>query len=732
VLEIQVQIRGKIIVSVSGCHLNQNKVHQYRIYPQTNLKEIAKVSFRVTNRTYSLMLTLPKASGIIPMTARLSIFDQPEDPWGQPSQQPDGGVALPNTESVTQTSSDKGKMPATESGDNTYAFNQTEQEWDTDNHWQELSLRPESANVSNGSSSQQIPRASSPQLIDLEDTPTNTEANPWSSERRPDPPPKDKVEDQPPTSQPPPPTLDPLPPMSEAELKNFQEKQAETYAIRHINWTDYTGQLRESPVLVQSRNGPCPLLALVNGLIMRSDRKAQPPIVRALQTRENISLGLLIQALFDELVTYSNEELPDIEALSRFLTMLHTGMNVNPRLTLGSPAALGSFFETKDIQLYDSFKVPLVHGWIATPASGVHDSMVRVAQYYEDIQLLRFRKEEIEDRVFRNGATLTPDEERLMNDIQTIDQFVNIENTTQLTEFGLDHLGKTLPPGSVSILFRNDHFSTLYKHPQSGQLFTLITDAGYADHAEVVWESLVDITGANTEYYAGDFRPVGHGPSAPGPAGPSHLVSQRNSSRNNGATTSSTPSQHTTEQEDADYAYALSLQFQEEAQQQQERQRQPNARSSSTRVASTAARNTVPAHRYSQSTASGSTSRLRNPSVSSSSLQSPPRRNENNNNLHNIPQDAPGAADNDDDIADDAPPPSYEQVARNKAAEMFNRQQQPQPQPGLGPNTEYGTRRIQPYPSGSTPTPSTGRRQPLQSVPDRRAQASRDKDCIVM
>jgi hypothetical protein len=401
-------------------------------------------------------------------------------------------------------------------------------------------------------------------------------------------------------------------------------------------------------------------------------------------------------------------------------------MNVNPRLTLSSPAALGSFFETKDIRLYDSFKVLLVHGWIATPTSGVHDAMVRVAQYYEDIQLLQFRKEELEDRVFRNEATLTPDEERLMNDIHTIDQFVNIENTTQLTDFGLDHLGKTLPPGSVSILFRNDHFSTLYKHPQSEQLFTLITDAGYADHAEVVWESLVDITGANTEYYAGDFRPVGHGPSASAPTGSSHLVSQRTSSRNNAVTTASTPSQHTTEQEDADYAYALSLQYQEEAQQQQQRQQQPNARSSSTRVASTAARNTTPAHRYSQSTASGSASRLRNPSVSSSSLQSPSRRNNENNNLHNIPQDAPSATDGDDDIADDAPPPSYEQVARNKAAEMHQH-----PQPGLGLNTEYGTRRIQQYPATSTTT-ATGRRQPLQTVPDRRAQASRDKDCIVM
>ena len=126
---------------------------------------------------------------------------------------------------------------------------------------------------------------------------------------------------------------------SVTERERQREQYAETYAIRQIDWTDHTGKLRESPVLVQNMNGPCPLLALVNGLVMRADRNSPPPIVKALRTREQISLGLLIQALFDELTTCrgADEPLPDIEDLSRFLTMLHTGMNVNPRLTLVPP-----------------------------------------------------------------------------------------------------------------------------------------------------------------------------------------------------------------------------------------------------------------------------------------------------------------------------------------------------------------------------------------------------------
>lgn len=126
------------------------------------------------------------------------------------------------------------------------------------------------------------------------------------------------------------------PPLSEVDAQRHQEQRSETYNIRHINWTDMTGQLRQSPVLVQNNNGPCPLLALVNTLVLRAPKDSQPPIIKALQTREQISLGLLIEALFDEVTTNLNpdDEFPDIEALSKFLTMLHTGMNVNPRLTL--------------------------------------------------------------------------------------------------------------------------------------------------------------------------------------------------------------------------------------------------------------------------------------------------------------------------------------------------------------------------------------------------------------
>lgn len=126
--------------------------------------------------------------------------------------------------------------------------------------------------------------------------------------------------------------------LSPVDAARQKEQRAETYSIRQINRVDQAGTLFQSPILVQNENGPCPLLALVNALILNAKFETPPPIVKALRTREQISLGLLIEALFEELTTClgPDEEFPDIEALTQFLTMLHTGMNVNPCLTLVS------------------------------------------------------------------------------------------------------------------------------------------------------------------------------------------------------------------------------------------------------------------------------------------------------------------------------------------------------------------------------------------------------------
>ncbi|KAK2735196.1 hypothetical protein FQN57_001336 [Myotisia sp. PD_48] len=525
----------------------------------------------------------------------------------------------------------------------------------------------------------------------------------------------------------------PPPPPLPSGARHEQLNSSETYDIRIANWKDGASDLRLSPILVQNENGPCPLLALVNGLVLRSPPGLNTPLIRALWSRERISLGLLMQALFDELVSSASRdsEIPDVDDLSRFLTMLHTGMNVNPRLTpTMDPPTPGTFQETRDAGLYSSFNLPLVHGWTAPPTSPAHEAMLRVAEYHDDIQLLHFQKEELEAKVFRGGS-LTMDEQQLAQDIDNIQRFV-MDNVTQLSAFGLQHLNRSLKPGSISILFRNDHFSTLYKHPLSHQLFTLVTDAGYASHAEIIWESLVDINGTNSELFSGDFLPVGVPASRAKPS--------TNEPAAAGENTTSDSSSHN-EQMDADYAFALSLQYEDEQRDVQEREQNQRNTTLSPRTNVNSPTMVPPPRGISAHSNSISSTYPVRPDRNPTGRRT---ASVTNQPIRSLVPPHPSANQNDPN----APPPTYEQAAQSPAYH-------PPPDPRLsGINRYDGSSNNSSRPSthisqGYNPsTYNPHRHSPGHDVPNyptrRRPQSSmqtssytprekdRNKDCIVM
>lgn len=375
--------------------------------------------------------------------------------------------------------------------------------------------------------------------------------------------------------------------------------KTETYQVKNINWNDaHSGKNpRKSPILVQNANGPCPLMALVNALTLTTPVSADDAVlVTTLRTREQVSLDLLLDAVFDELMserrTTPDESLPDITALYDFLKGLHTGMNVNPRfvpteeietafkrtsLTHLHPTERGdlipgTFEDTREMSFYRIFQIPLIHGWLPSKSDPAYDALKRQAESYEDAQNILFREEELEDKLSNPGtAGLTEEEQGIYQDVLTIKSFLD-SSATQLTPWGLEVITRAMRPGSVAILFRNDHFSTLYRHPQTHQIFALVTDAGYAGHEEVVWESLVDVNGERSEFFSGDFRLVGGGAQGKQHDGPSGNTPV--SSGQGEWTTVQTKRGHSKsqsggpvspkEQEDHDLALAIQLQEEED------------------------------------------------------------------------------------------------------------------------------------------------------------------------
>lgn len=542
-------------------------------------------------------------------------------------------------------------------------------------------------------------------------------ANPWVPENRPVPeappdlPPRRSQDEEPAPSMPPRPQVQVPPTIPTASADNrtespnttAQRQRKEHYSIKHVRWFDASfDQMRESPILIQNLNGPCPLLALVNALVLSTAPGLNTGLIETLRTREQVSLGLLLDSVFDELVSGRRGDtaanLPDVSELYQFLLTLHTGMNVNPRFVPKSKEAPnlmdaegpvaevqstsrepGGFEETKEMRLYSTFDVPLIHGWLPPKGSEAYNAFDRSAKSFEDAQNIQFYEEELDERLRNSG--LNPDEIRQFEDITTIKEFLN-RWPTQLTDYGLDTIKQQMRPASISIFFRNDHFSTLYKEPATGRLMALVTDAGYSTHEEIVWECLSDVNGRDSEFFSGDFRPVG-GPASAGPAGPAGPRGSSSHAAEGGWTTGTNNAHHradslqppanprdsgvqlgqqesgvlhadgnnapvspNTEQEDHDLALALQLQEEEEDRARRERaQRQ--------------AQDEHLSQTYLESDGQvrrGSAQQQQQPDIRP---LIPPRRN------------GAGAAQSnsrtDTGTGDDAPPPTYEQASRRPA-----------------------------------------------------------------
>lgn len=78
-------------------------------------------------------------------------------------------------------------------------------------------------------------------------------------------------------------------------------------------------------------------------------------------------------------------------------------------------------------------------------------------------------------------------------------------NSTQLTVYGLAELHSTLIESEIAILFRNSHFYVIRKHNQ--HIYTLVTDVGFMNELNTVWEILTDVTGDST-FFNGSFQPI--------------------------------------------------------------------------------------------------------------------------------------------------------------------------------------------------------------------------------
>ncbi|XP_051234446.1 ubiquitin carboxyl-terminal hydrolase MINDY-2 isoform X2 [Dicentrarchus labrax] len=244
-------------------------------------------------------------------------------------------------------------------------------------------------------------------------------------------------------------------------------------SIYHIKWIKWREE--NTPIITQNENGPCPLLAIMNVLLLAWKVK-MPPMM------EIITAEQLMEYLGDYILETKPKEISEAQRLnyeqnmSDAMAVLHklqTGLDVNVKFT-----GVRVFEYTPECIVFDLLDIPLYHGWLVDPQ--MHDIVKAVGNcsYNQLVEKIISCKQS--------------DNSELAGEGLVAEQFLN-STATQLTYHGLCELTSTVQEGELCVFFRNNHFSTMIKY--KGQLYLLVTDQGFLTEEKVVWESLHNVDG---------------------------------------------------------------------------------------------------------------------------------------------------------------------------------------------------------------------------------------------
>lgn len=252
------------------------------------------------------------------------------------------------------------------------------------------------------------------------------------------------------------------------------------YQVKWVGWGK-----KHCPVITQNENGPCPLISIMNVLLLRG--KLSLP-----EGCQVISAGQLLEYLGDLLVelTPRNSETQldfqhNINDAIAVLPKLQTGLDVNVRFT-----GVNDFEYTEECLIFDLLNISLYHGWLVDPQTKEVAVAVHGLSYNQLVETI------IRDRSSADSLAVS----RALVAEQWLD-----ESQSQLTYHGLCELNSSLKDGELAVFFRNNHFSTVYKTKE--ELFLLVTDQGFLDQTKVVWETLGNIEG-DTEFVDHEFQSV--------------------------------------------------------------------------------------------------------------------------------------------------------------------------------------------------------------------------------
>ncbi|ESQ55048.1 hypothetical protein EUTSA_v10027519mg, partial [Eutrema salsugineum] len=138
------------------------------------------------------------------------------------------------------------------------------------------------------------------------------------------------------------------------ESQNETGKRVITYKTKEVYFFG-----RKTRIILQNENGPCPLIAICNVLLLRNKMKLY---ANCFQVSQDKLLSLVADVLFEAtsgVDSYDDEYIKNLSDAIDLLQRFADGINVNIRFR-----SIDDFELTPELAIFQSLKIPLCHGWI--------------------------------------------------------------------------------------------------------------------------------------------------------------------------------------------------------------------------------------------------------------------------------------------------------------------------------------------------------------------------------
>lgn len=155
-----------------------------------------------------------------------------------------------------------------------------------------------------------------------------------------------------------------------SQSEELKPEEPETKEIVHrTKVIQFLG--RTTPIILQNDNGPCPLLAICNVLLLKNNLSLSPDIPEVSQEK---LLSLVAERLIDSNSNVNDKDAGYVENQQQniadaidLLPRLATGIDVNIKFR-----RIDDFEFTRECAIFDLLDIPLYHGWIVDPQD--HDT----------------------------------------------------------------------------------------------------------------------------------------------------------------------------------------------------------------------------------------------------------------------------------------------------------------------------------------------------------------------